>query len=62
MILTITTAFVIIGVNVLLKFLIIRLGRFMRYKTITKEITDSTLNLFYAMFINTAIITIIVIF
>ena len=31
----------------------------MRYKTITEEITESTFNLFIAMFINTALITII---
>ena len=53
------TGMVVVIVNWLLKLIIMRLARFMRYATFTLEISQSTINLTFAMFINTAIITLL---
>lgn len=53
------TGIVVSIVNWFLKEIITRLARFMRYPTFTRELSQSTINLTFAMFINTAIITLL---
>lgn len=57
--LSIASGFVIVFVNFLLKVILIKLGKFERYETITKETFSSLAKIFVAMFINTAIITVL---
>jgi hypothetical protein len=51
------TGLVVSVVNWLLKEIIGKLAKFMRYPTFTRELSQSTINLILAMFVNTAIIT-----
>ncbi|KAL4509992.1 hypothetical protein ABPG72_010185 [Tetrahymena utriculariae] len=55
--LTIVTGLVVLIVNFLLRLTIQALGKFNRYKTITKYTTSMTSKLFLAFFVNTALIT-----
>ena len=57
--LSIASGFVIVFVNFLLKVILIKLGRFERYETLTEETFSSLTKIFVSMFINTAIITLI---
>lgn len=50
---------VIVIVNSLLKVVLSKLGSFARYKTVTAEVTGITTNLFIAVFINSALITLV---
>lgn len=52
-------ALVVVFVNFILRILLKKLGRFSKYPTITSETLGTTINLFIAMFINTAIITLL---
>lgn len=57
--LSIASGFVIVFVNFLLKVILIKLGKYERYETITKETFSSLAKIFIAMFINTAIISLV---
>jgi len=57
--LTIATAMTVMMVNFLLKVLLRSLGKFSKFATITKETLGITVTLFIAMFVNTAIITLL---
>ena len=52
---------IIVIVNFLLKIIIKRLGAFSKYKSVTDETAESTFKLFVALFINTALLALIVI-
>ena len=57
--LSIASGFVIVFVNFLLKTILIFLGKFERYESITEETLSTLTKNFVSMFINTAIITLI---
>ena len=57
--LSIASGFVIVFVNYLLKTILIYLGKYERYGSITEETFSSLTKIFVAMFINTAIITLV---
>ena len=57
--LSIASGFVIVFVNYLLKTILIFLGKYERYGSITEETFSSLTKIFVAMFINTAIITLV---
>lgn len=59
-ILSILTGCVIIIVNFILKIILKKLSKFSRYSTVTQEISGTTIKLFIAIFVNTALITLIV--
>lgn len=57
--LSIASGLVIVFVNFLLKYILIKLGKYERFETITQETFSSLSKIFVAMFINTAIISVI---
>lgn len=59
LLLTIIVGNVIVAVNYILKIVLRALGNFQKYPTITAQTMGTTMNLFFAMFINTAIITLL---
>lgn len=52
-------ALVVAIVNFILKYILRKFGKYFRYPTITAETFGITMNLFRAMFINTAILTLL---
>ena len=60
LILIVGSALIILLVNTFLKILLRKLGKYERYPTVTKEVSSSTMKIFRAMFINTAIITLLI--
>ena len=59
-VLNVATAIVIVFVNYFLKLILKALSKFSRYYTVTSEISGTTIKLFFAMFVNTALITLVV--
>lgn len=57
--LMIVTGIVIVIVNFILQLAIDKLGKYNRYNTVTKFSMSNTTKLFLAIFINTAIITLV---
>lgn len=58
-VLNVATAIVIVFVNYFLKLILKALSKFSRYYTVTSEISGTTIKLFFAMFVNTALITLV---
>ena len=61
LIFTFATGAVIVLVNYIMKIVLKKLSKFERYDTLTKEYRGTAIKLFVVMFINTALITLIVI-
>lgn len=57
---SVASSFIVVTVNFMLKWVLVRLGRFERYQTLTEETLSSMMKVFAAMFFNTAGITLLI--
>jgi len=53
------SSFIIVIVNVLLKTLLMYLGKFEKYKTLSEEISKTIMKIFLALFINTSLVILV---
>lgn len=58
--LSVASSLIIVLVNFLLKWVLVKLGKFERYHTLTEETLSSMMKVFVAMFFNTACITLLI--